>query len=317
MKTLIAILLLLSLSLTAPSVAAAVKVASYKNIFKPYYGTDKKMRVAIRSFTYGEEKKLLVVDPYTFDTVIADAGSADTSGEVPAVLLNKTPFMKALERYASPDGKLQNSGITRGECDTNGFFLTVDLCPSRKEFDQELFTATAGITPVAPAPVAIAASGLWIERHKKEFDWIVNEEKAGRLKVTWVNHTYSHPYDPRKPNIENFLLTPGADLEEEALREEAALIEHGEVPSPFFRFPGLVSSDGLLLKLKALSLIPIGADAWIAKREAPKKCSIILVHGNGNEPEGIQMLLEFFEKNRDDFKKDGKRLLPLKDAFRK
>lgn len=317
MKTLIAILLLLSLNLTAPPVAAAVKVTSYKKIFKPYYGTDKKILVAIRSFTYGDGKKLLAVDPYTFDTLITDASSAGTSGEVPPDILNSTPFMKALERYTSPDGKLQNSGITRGECDTNGFFLTVDLCPSRKEFAQELFTATAGVTPGESAPVALAVSGLWIERHKKEFDWIVNEEKVGRLAVTWVNHTYSHPYDPRKPNIENFLLTPGVDIEAEALRAEATLIEHGEVPSPFFRFPGLVSSDGLLLKLKGLSLIPIGADAWIAKREAPKNCSIILVHGNGNEPEGIQMLLEFYDKNREGFKKGEKRLLPLKDAFQK
>ncbi len=317
MKTLVAILLLLSLSLTGSTARAAVKVTSYKNIFKPYYGTDKKILVAIRGFAYGEGKKLLAVDPYTFDTLITDASSADASGEVPPDILNSTPFMKALERYSSSDGKLQNSGITRGECDTGGFFLTMDLCPSRKPFDRELFTATTGITPNTPAPVAIAVSGLWIERHKKEFDWIVNEEKAGRLKVTWVNHTYSHPYDPRKPNIENFLLTPGVDLEEEALREEATLIEHGEVPSPFFRFPGLVSSDGLLLKLKGLSLIPIGADAWIAKREAPKDCSIILVHGNGNEPEGIQMLLEFYDKNREGFKKGEKRLLPLRDAFQK
>lgn len=296
---------------------AAGKVAAYANSFTPYYAKDKKIRIAIRRFTYGAKEKLLVVDPYTFDTFITDAASIDTSQEVKRDALSRTPFVRALERYTAPDGKLHNSGIVKGEDETGGLFLTVDLCPSRKEFDKELFTSTMELDPKTPAPVALAISGLWIERHRDDFDWIVKEEKAGRLAVTWVNHTYSHPYNPRKRNIENFLLTPGTDFEKEALREEAVLIEHGEVPSPFFRFPGLVSSDELLLKLKGLSLIPIGANAWIAKGEVPKKGSIILVHGNGNEPEGIKRLLEFFDKNRDGFKKGDLRLLPLKDAFQK
>ncbi len=37
-------------------------------------------------------------------------------------------------------------------------------------------------------------------------------------------------------------------------------------------------------------LIPLGADAWIAKNEAVKEGSIVLIHGNKNEPEGILML---------------------------
>lgn len=309
------VLLLLSLSLAAP--AGAAKVASYRSVFKPYYGPGGRTLIAIRSYTDGEGKKYLVLDPNTFDTFITDQASVEASGEVPRDILKRTPYMKALERYTRPDGKLHNSGITTGECDKGGFFLTVDMCPSGKGFDELLFTATAGLTPGAPAPMAIAVSGVWIERHKKEFDWIVNEEKEGRLAVTWVNHTYSHPYNPRKRIYENFLLTPGVDFEGEVLREEEVLIEHGGVPSPFFRFPGLVSSDVLLLRLKALSLIPLGTDAWIAKREEPKECSIVLVHGNGNEPEGIKRLLEFYEEKRETFSKGALKLLPMKDAFRK
>lgn len=315
-KTVFALILFLSPGLMA-SVAGAAKAASYRSVFKPYYGPGGRTLIAIRSFTYGDEKKYLALDPLTFETFLAGPASVEASGEVPPDLLNKTPFMKALERYTVPAGGLQNSGITVGECAANGFFLTIDMCPSRKEFERELFTATAGLNTDAPAPVAIAVSGLWIERHKKEFDWIVNEEKEGRLAVTWVNHTYSHPYNPRKPDIENFLLTPGVDFEGEVLRQETTLIEHGGVPSPFFRFPGLVSNDGLLVRLKALSLIPVGTDAWIAKREVPVECSIVLVHGNGNEPEGIQMLLKFYEEKRDAFSKGALRLLPLKDAFAK
>ncbi len=37
-------------------------------------------------------------------------------------------------------------------------------------------------------------------------------------------------------------------------------------------------------------LIPLSADAWIAKNEAVKEGSFILIHGNKNEPQGIEML---------------------------
>ena len=39
-------------------------------------------------------------------------------------------------------------------------------------------------------------------------------------------------------------------------------------------------------------LIPLGANAWIAKSQKPQNGSIILVHGNKNEPQGIKMFLE-------------------------
>ena len=35
----------------------------------------------------------------------------------------------------------------------------------------------------------------------------------------------------------------------------------------------------------------MGADAWIAKDEAIKPGSIVLVHGNGNEHVGIERLI--------------------------
>ena len=57
-----------------------------------------------------------------------------------------------------------------------------------------------------------------------------------------------------------------------------------------------------------LSLIPLGSDAWLAKGEAPRKGSFILVHGNGNEPKGVKLLLPILRNK--EF-----RLLPLPAAF--
>jgi hypothetical protein len=140
-------------------------------------------------------------------------------------------------------------------------------------------------------------------------------EKKGSLSITWVNHSFSHPYDAGKPLEENFLLKPGVDFEKEVLKTEEALMKRGLLPSPFFRFPGLVADKGLLERLKSLSLIPVGAHAWLAKGEEPRAGSIILVHGNGNEPAGVKKLIEFFETKKKELESSELRFLPLKDAI--
>jgi hypothetical protein len=75
-----------------------------------------------------------------------------------------------------------------------------------------------------------------------------------------------------------------------------------------------VADKGLLEKLKKLFLIPVGADAWLAKGAHPEKGSIILVHGNGNEPEGVKKLSEFYEAEKKNFELGELRFLPLRDA---
>lgn len=292
-------------------VSAKEMIRGYHAIFRPYYDGRGRLRIAIREF--GEaKKKLLIIDPATFETSIIDETSVNFKTRPDDRTIRRTSFIKALYRYTAPDKKIQNSGITGA---AKGLFLTVDMCPSKKTFDKDLFVSTINAnTSKAPVPVAIAVSGLWIERHREDFEWILNEEKLKKLSVTWVNHTYSHPYDEGKPLEENFLLKPGVNFEEEVLKDEIILLKNGITPSPFFRFPGLVSDDKLLEKLRALSLIPIGSNAWLAKDEAPKDGSIILVHGNGNEEEGVKRLKEFYSgKNQ----LKNIQLLPLRDAFGK
>ena len=152
-----------------------------------------------------------------------------------------------------------------------------------------------------PVPIGIAVSGEWIKKHGEEFKWLAKERK---LRITWINHSYTHPYSKDLPLKENFLLSQGVDFEREVLETEKLLLENGITPSPFFRFPGLVSNSGLAEKLKRLSLIPIGAQSWLAKKETPEKGGIILVHGNGNEPKD-KKLMAFYKENETAFKKEG------------
>ena len=285
--------------------AQAAQIADYRVISQPVRDRAGRLRLAVRSFTADGVPHLLLVDPVALVNYDLPASQlAPSNDAVPG----STPFLKALERYSAAPDRLQNAGAARSDLATDGVFLTVDLCPSRRRFERELFESAATLGKGAPVPVAVAVSGVWLVNHPDETAYLQSEVAAGRLSITWVNHSYHHTYDPKIPLAKNFLLTPGTDLTREVLDLEEQLLSRGLVPSPFFRFPGLVSDGAAVRRLKELSLIPIGSDAWLAKGESPRGGSFILVHGNGNEPKGVKLLLPML-RNRE------LRLLPLPAAF--
>jgi len=163
----------------------------------------------------------------------------------------------------------------------------MDLCPSSKQGYErdfiEKLTKQNGKTPIA-----IALSSAWKEHHEKEFKELVHNPL---LQITWVNHSHTHFYDPKLPICDNFMLHVNTDVQGEILGVEKKLLEEGITPSVFFRFPGLIADEKLMRELReTYFLIPLGANAWIAKNEPIKTGSIILIHGNKNEPQGIEML---------------------------
>jgi hypothetical protein len=180
-------------------------------------------------------------------------------------------------------GFLQDAGLTHGA--GHGDFVTGDLCPSQKPLARTFFTRLEAASP--HAPVALSISGLWLIHHFDDFRWLVDQRNSGALDILWVDHTYHHPYRRKLPDDANFLLTRGVDPEEEILDTERPLIANGEIPSLFFRFPGLVSSDPLMQAVRQFHLVTLGADAWLAIGQKPGRGSIVLVHPNGNEPKGL------------------------------
>ncbi|CAG0930791.1 hypothetical protein PLCT1_01508 [Planctomycetaceae bacterium] len=299
-----AVAVMLAAGLCAPPRAHA----GYSPFFRPVHDKNGALRIIIRKLTGATGTRYLAVDPESFETAFID--EAMLGEDAPEAEWRRTPYAKAIEKYNSPSPGLQDSGLRRAG---NGLFLTVDLCPSTKKMDTGLFMAAIRQPRMkdTPLPVAIAVSGTWMERHEDELAWILGMERKGELSITWVNHSFTHPYDREKPLEENFLLKAGVDFEREVLEEERALVSKGLLPSPFFRFPGLVADKGLLERLKRLFLIPIGADAWLAKGGKPVDGSIILVHGNGNEPEGTKRLIEFYGSRKKAFEMGELRFLPL------
>jgi peptidoglycan/xylan/chitin deacetylase (PgdA/CDA1 family) len=245
----------------------------------------------IRSFTLDGTDMQLSVNVHTLQTSITPQVKAPRWSPC-----QDSNYTRLLSRAASAPYPLTNDGIT---CQSGkGIAVTTDLCPSSKKgFEKHLYeTLIAHFKN--PAPVTLFISGKWIRRHLAALRQFRQWEQQGKLAITWGNHTYAHPYHPGKPNRATFALTPGYDLRSDTLRLEKQLIEQGITPSVFFRFPGLVSNLEAIQTIHNLGLIPIGTDAWIAKGQTPHEGSIILLHGNRNEPKGVKVFLEMIEHKR-------------------
>lgn len=243
-------------------------------------------RLAIRHMNVDGESLLLTVDPATLETSVEHERCwicVDTDDEAQ----RDTRLMRAVHlpgRPAPDSAAVQmNAGLSHGRVD--GSYITGDLCPSRKPLDRDFLELLAGIGP--RTPVALSITGLWLARHRADFQWLREQAHRGALEITWVNHSYHHPYVPGRPLATNFLLTPGVDMQAEILDTERLLVANGETPSVFFRFPGLVSDAGLMEAVRRNHLVVLGADGWLAFGLPLRPGAILLVHPNGNEPAGL------------------------------
>jgi hypothetical protein len=138
-----------------------------------------------------------------------------------------------------------------------------------------------------PVPVSFALSGTWIRTHGDDLGWLLDEVDSGRIDPTWIDHTDHHRYARGLPDRKNFLFLPGTDVLAEILGAETEMLRHGAIPSVFFRFPGLMDDESLFRKVLSTGVLPVGSDAWLAKHQSAQQGSIVLIHGNGNEPVGV------------------------------
>lgn len=280
--------------------ATGARVTDYAAIFESCVRGDESRLVTRRMRVDGEEL-LLTVDPQSLKTALERAACwrcAATSDAEQA----ETRFMAAVRPPADPDRPpaLVNAGLIHGK--GAGAYVTGDLCPSGKPLDRAFIEEVAARGP--GTPLTLAVSGGWIAHHGADFAWLQEKRRAGALDIAWANHSYSHPYVPGLRDAQNYLLRPGVDLDAEIFETEKLLIAHGETPSVFFRFPGLVSDAALLEKLKARHLVALGADSWLALGPPPRMGSIVLVHPNGNEPGGLHIFSRLL--------RSGKMPLPLR-----
>lgn len=311
-----ALVLLLLLLAASPGEAspAPPPIDGYRPLIRPFIDPGGALQVAVRQFERGGEPFFLVLDPVRF-ALREVAGDRVPAAPAADRAWTQTPFFKALSRLTAPPFPLVNDGLTAAERPVAGYFLTIDLCPASRPLDRSLFTATAALPQRGPVPVTVMVSGRWLTAHRGDVAWLREQEAAGRLAITWGNHSLTHAHDPAAPPERDFLLTPGTDMAAEALRLERLLLTAGLPPSPFFRFPGLVSDRRAIEALRELCLLPIGSNGWLAKGQPAQPGGILLVHGNGNEPEGVRRLLRLYQGQREAWGRGDVSLLPLREAF--
>ncbi|HHD75077.1 MAG TPA: hypothetical protein ENL00_04585 [Nitratifractor sp.] len=246
---------------------------------------------AIRSFQFDSRNSLLVVDANTLKTGVVPAKDAVANNCSQEILDSR--YRKLLKYILSKRHHLQNDGIVSN---ANGVTITTDLCPSSKSgFEERLYLALIKNFP-NPVPVTLFITKRWIEKHISAFEKLRKWDREGMLNIAWGNHTALHIYHPKVPLNKNFVLSPEEHLEKDVLDLEIELLKRGALPSVFFRFPGLISDKNVIERVTRLGLITIGTNTWLAKGSKVQKNSIILVHGNKNEPKGVDIFLEELHK---------------------
>ena len=259
--------------------------------------------LTLRKFERNGKPQFLVVDPETLLTRTVPAAGLATkplSWDQVLTIVKQGPYGKASEVARLQSLALQDAGLTHGFPKEHGVTLTIDLCPSHKPLDRVIFSALirtfASIEK--PVPVALSVTGRWMLTHEDDLEWLKGLVKSGDLEITWTNHTYNHHFSLTAPLKTNFLLEPGTDLNFEILGTEVAMLQHGLIPSVFFRFPGLVSDQQVVDKVLSYGLLPVGSDAWLAKGQQPNAGSIVLIHGNGNEPVGVKDFISLLKRKQ-------------------
>jgi len=275
--TFLAFFLCLPLQLSA-------KVINYK--VEDYYVKDNNNNVylIIRSFQLNNQSKLLAVNTKDFNTAVLSANTV-------------TKFNPKIEQKI--DKVFEIKPLKQGN-NKKDVYLTVDLCPSSKRGFEEIFfkeLINYGKTNNKTIHIAISLTKGWADKHKKEFNMLKEWGNNNSLVITWVNHSYTHFYNPKLPENKNFMLYDVKRFNQEVINNEIYMLDNGVIPSMFFRFPGLIYNQDLLNKLQKLHLVAIDANAWLAKTKGTFKAgSIILVHGNKNEAIGITLFLNLLNK---------------------
>jgi hypothetical protein len=289
--------------------------------FKVFFASgDFKSRniLVIRKFEKSGQQFYVAVDPDNLETQIIPSNQIslqELSWQQILLKFNNTAYIRAIQTAKEQSLSLQNSGIIHGFPKEKGVTLTVDLCPSHKPLDKIIFTSLISEfrKTEIPVPLALSITGRFILTHSEDLLWLKELIDSGEISVTWINHTYNHNYNPNVPLTENFLLEPNTDLNFEILGTEIALLQYGFLSSVFFRFPGLVSDQQVVVI--SYGLIPIGSDAWLAKGQPVHKGSIVLIHGNGNEPVGVKDFIRLLQTEKSSVMKNEWLLYDLRESI--
>ena len=282
--------------------------------YKVYYGWATHFPqdwMILRSFQNDGKDYYLLVNPQTLETKIDEPSfykvKPMTFSEA-RMFFKNAPYIRAISKAEKQSVHIQDAGIEEGMPKETGISLTADLCPSHRPLDRRIFTEIVKEFQQveSPAPVALSITGIWMLQHPQDLEWLKQMQANRDIYITWINHSYNHRVSPKLPLKENFLLEPGTDINYEVLETEKAMLKNG-----------LVSDQQLVFKITDFGLIPIGSDAWLAKGQKPQAGSIVLIHGNGNEPVGVDDFIKLLRSKTNAIAKKQWLLYDLRESVGK
>lgn len=288
------------------------RVTDFQILHKPVVTTD---RIAARRSLHDKRefsslcagKTLLVRRSVTIDSkrclLVTDAGPEMQSYLVATQQLEDSSKPADLdhtawERYSTwfRERATRGRALRFGKRDRlqNNVAITIDLCWSLRKFEGDFFRSLPLLSHERGHDVhaVVFVSGRWLEQHPTEMTSLVELDQQPGVQLTWGLHSWAHPKSGGFMND----FSPER-LRDDTLRLERSLLQWGIVPTVYYRFPGLIHDRKRLEEVLRLDLFPVDCGSWIALLGSSHPYanpvtdgSIILVHGNGNEPKGIQRL---------------------------
>ncbi|WP_419765031.1 MAG: hypothetical protein ACNI28_01220 [Arcobacter sp.] len=260
---------------------------------KEFYTQGKNRFMIFRSYTYKENSYFLLINLDSLKTSIISNTQKEKLKKSGKSILSNSNYSKLVAKVFKNSSILSNAGINKSlHKKKNEIYLTIDMCPSSKKgYEKELFEEYLKSTEInKKIPISIAITYRWVKDHKKEFFSLIHNEN---LDITWINHSKNHYYNPIEKLSKNFMLNSKTNLREEVIEVEKLLILNNLTPSILFRLPGLISNQKLINSLVyEFSLIPLGTNNWLVKSDKEvSNGDIILIHGNLNEKEGVEKLI--------------------------
>eukprot|EP01037_Dinobryon_pediforme_P014422 gene14422-14545_t len=290
LKHLYPIVLFILWSIAAHGQTSYLKIENYQ----VYYGWAKRFPqdwMIIRRFEDNKKEYLFLVNPQTLETKIDEAPFYQIEAMTLAEARNffrTTPYIKAINKAEKQSVNLQDAGIESGMPKETGISLTADLCPSHRPLDRVIFTDIFKEFQKVerPVPVALSVTGVWMRQHPQDLEWLKQMQRNQEIYITWINHSFNHRVSAKLPLKENFLLEAGTDI----------------------------SYEQLVYRITDFGLIPIGTDAWLAKGQEPQAGSIVLIHGNGNEPVGVHDFINLLKSKTQSIAKKQWLLYDLRES---
>jgi hypothetical protein len=178
---------------------------------------------------------------------------------------------------------------------------TADFCWSLRAMESDFLLHPPPAATVGEKPaLTVFISGRWLEQHPADMETLIALDQGGAVALNWGLHSWIHP------KAGEFMDDLPVDVvQSDTLRLESLMLEWGIVPTVYYRFPGLIHDTLRLDTILAMDLLPIDCDAWVAVQSEAghpfggpiRDGSIVLVHGNGNEPIGISRFQRWLRAN--------------------